>query len=177
MDCSSKASENALPISFNTDNSAALRWEVSNNLALSSASATSFVIDSKRVFSSSESGLSGSSSISIAPITSPRIAKGLVNELNKRGVTDIIGYDPKALETAEIELGDKIKYAGSVEEALEDSECALLITEWEEFNTLTPEDFKKHMKISNLVDGRRIFDYESFNEVLHFRAIGRIDLK
>jgi UDPglucose 6-dehydrogenase len=42
----------------------------------------------------------------------------VVNELRKRGVTDIIGYDPKANETAEVELGDKIKYADSIEEAL-----------------------------------------------------------
>ena len=100
----------------------------------------------------------------------------VVIELQKRGVTDIIGYDPKANKTAEIEMGDKIKYADSVEEALKESDCALLITEWEEFSKLTPQDFKKYMKIPNLVDGRRLYDYERFNEALPFRAIGRIDL-
>jgi UDPglucose 6-dehydrogenase len=101
----------------------------------------------------------------------------VVNELRKRGVTNIVGYDPKALQTAEEELGNKIKYANSVEEALNDSDCALLITEWEEFKNLTPEVFKKHMKTPNLVDGRRIYDYEEFNKSLPFRAIGRINLK
>ena len=101
----------------------------------------------------------------------------VVNELLKRGITDIIGYDPKANETAEIELGDSIKYAKSITEALYNSECALVITEWDEFKTLTPDDFKKHMKTPNLVDGRRAFDYDVFNKLLPFRAIGRTDLE
>ena len=100
----------------------------------------------------------------------------VVNELRKRGIQDIVGYDPKANETAEIELGDKIAYAISIEQALNGSECALLLTEWDEFKALTPEDFKKHMKTPNLVDGRRLYDYEEFNKSLPFRAIGRIDL-
>ncbi|MFW9969538.1 MAG: UDP-glucose dehydrogenase family protein [Candidatus Odinarchaeota archaeon] len=100
----------------------------------------------------------------------------VVNELRKRGVTDIIGYDPKALKTAEKELGSKISYAKSINEALKDSECALLITEWEEFKNLTPDDFKKYMRTPNLVDGRRLYDYNKFNESLPFRAIGRINL-
>ena len=101
----------------------------------------------------------------------------VVNELRKRGVSDIVGYDPKANETAKMEMGDKIKYADSIEDALKSSECALLITEWEEFKTLTPNDFKKYMMTQNLVDGRRIYDYNKFNKALQFRAIGRINLK
>jgi len=101
----------------------------------------------------------------------------VVNELRKRGITDIIGYDPKANKTAEVEMGDKIKYAESIEEALKNSECAIIITEWDEFKKLTPDDFKKQMKTPNLVDGRRIFDYDVFNRLLPFRAIGRTDLE
>lgn len=100
----------------------------------------------------------------------------VVNELRKRGVTDIIGYDPKALKTAEEEMGDKIQYADSKEEALRDSECALLITEWDDFKTLTPDDFRQLMKTPNLVDGRRLYDYDKYNDALLFRAIGRINL-
>ena len=101
----------------------------------------------------------------------------VVNELRKRGIQDIVGYDPKANETAEIELGDKISYAISIEQALNGSECALLLTEWDEFKNLTPEDFKRSMKTPNLIDGRRLFDYDIFNKALPFRAIGRINLE
>lgn len=98
----------------------------------------------------------------------------VVNELRKRGFTNIYGYDPKANETARITLGNKIKYAESIEEALKNSECALLITEWDEFKKLTPSDFKNFMKTPNLIDGRRIYNFNEFNNALPFRAIGRI---
>ncbi len=100
----------------------------------------------------------------------------VVNELKKRGVTDIVGYDPKALKTAEEEMGDKIQYANSIEEALKESECALLITEWDDFSVLTPIDFNKLMKTPNLVDGRRLYDYDTFSKALPFRTIGRVEL-
>jgi UDPglucose 6-dehydrogenase len=101
----------------------------------------------------------------------------VINELLKRKVTEIVGYDPKANKTAEAELDNKIKYANSIQEALKGSECAFLITEWDEFKKLTPEYFKKYMKTANLVDGRRIYDFEKFSKALPFRALGRIDLK
>jgi len=98
----------------------------------------------------------------------------VVNELLKRGASNIVGYDPKANDTAKMELGDKIQYAQSVEELLKDSDCALLITEWDEFKKLSPDDFKNSMRRPNLVDGRRIYDFKEFNKLLSFRAIGRI---
>jgi len=98
----------------------------------------------------------------------------VVNELLKRGASNIVGYDPKANDTAKMELGDKIQYAQSVEELLKDSDCALLITEWDEFKKLSPDDFKNSMRSPNLVDGRRIYDFKEFNKLLSFRAIGRI---
>jgi UDPglucose 6-dehydrogenase len=97
----------------------------------------------------------------------------VVNELLKRGVSDIIGYDPKANETAREVLGEKIQYAKSIPEALKGSECAFLITEWNEFKQLTPDFFKTHMKAVNLVDGRRIYDFNEFSTQIPFRTIGR----
>ena len=101
----------------------------------------------------------------------------VINELLRRNVTDIIGYDPKAKESAEEAIGSKIKYAETIEDALKDSECALIITDWDEFKKLTPNDFKKNMKVPNLIDGRRIYDYDEFNKALNFRAMGRVDPK
>jgi len=99
----------------------------------------------------------------------------VVNELEKREATNIIGFDPEAKETAKEVFGDKIQYADSIQEALKDSECALLITDWDEFKELTPEDFKAHMKTPNLIDGRRIYPYEDFKAEIPFRAMGRVD--
>ena len=97
----------------------------------------------------------------------------VISELIERGVTDIIGYDPKAIKEAKEIFGDKIKYSNSTKEALQGSECAFLITEWDEFKTLTPEVFKNTMKEPNLIDGRRIYPFKKFSKELSFRAIGR----
>ncbi|MHA1293119.1 MAG: UDP-glucose dehydrogenase family protein [Promethearchaeota archaeon] len=99
----------------------------------------------------------------------------VVSELKKRNVVDIVGYDPKAKETAKKVFGNNIKYAESIENALKDSECAFLITEWDEFKNLKPEFFIKHMKSPNLIDGRRIYNFDEFNSALKFRAIGRLN--
>lgn len=101
----------------------------------------------------------------------------VINELKKRGYHNIIGYDSEAKESARKVFGDKIEYADSVEEALEDSELALLVTEWDEYKKLTTADFKKYMKEPNLVDGRLIYPFEEFNKELSFRVIGRKELK
>ncbi|TXT57226.1 MAG: UDP-glucose 6-dehydrogenase AglM [Promethearchaeota archaeon] len=100
----------------------------------------------------------------------------IVNELRKRDVGEIIGYDPEAKETAREVFGNQINYADSVEEALKGSDCAILVTDWEDFKTITPETFKENLNNPNLVDGRRIFPFDEFSAKLNFKAIGRIKL-
>ncbi len=97
----------------------------------------------------------------------------VIYELIRRGCTDIVAYDPKANNAAKKILGNKIEYANSTEEALNGAECAFLITEWDEFKELGTGDFKKNMKVPNLIDGRRIYPFEEFSNDLSFRAIGR----
>jgi UDPglucose 6-dehydrogenase len=97
----------------------------------------------------------------------------IVKELKKRNVGEIISYDPEAKETAREVFGEDIKYANTTQEALKDSDCAILVTDWDEFKSLTPEIFKENLKSPNLVDGRRIFPFNEFSTKLNFRAIGR----
>ncbi len=59
----------------------------------------------------------------------------IINELNRRNATNIIGYDPKAKESAREVLGNKIEYANNIEELLKDADCAIITTEWDEFKT------------------------------------------
>jgi UDPglucose 6-dehydrogenase len=37
-------------------------------------------------------------------------------------------------------FGGDVEYAGSVEECLKDSECTIIVIEWDEFRKLKPED-------------------------------------
>ena len=81
-------------------------------------------------------------------------------------------YDPKAMESAKKIFGDAVEYARSLEDCLRGSECAIVVTEWEEFKRLKPEDFLRLMREPVVVDGRRIYDVELFSSKLKFAAVG-----
>lgn len=101
----------------------------------------------------------------------------IINELKRRNASNIIGYDPKAKESAREVLGNKIQYANNIEELLKDADCAIITTEWDEFKILKPSKFIRLMKNPFVIDGRRIFSFEEFDKELTFRAIGRVALK
>ena len=88
---------------------------------------------------------------------------------------DIIAYDPKAIPNAQerfIRDTIKISYAESIEACLKDAECCMILTEWDEFKSITPDMFKQHMKRSIVIDGRRIFNSDMRNIVDRYRGIG-----
>jgi len=95
----------------------------------------------------------------------------IVNELLRQGVI-VIAYDPVAANMAKSLFQNKIMYASSVKECLENAEGCILVTEWDEFKKLKPNDFVKIMKQPVVVDGRRIYDPEEFSKKLKFAAIG-----
>jgi UDPglucose 6-dehydrogenase len=86
--------------------------------------------------------------------------------------TKITAYDPAAIANAKSIFENKIKYASSPIECLKDADCCIIVTEWDEFKKLKPEDFKRNMKQPILIDGRRIYNQEEFTKKLKFAAIG-----
>lgn len=62
--------------------------------------------------------------------------------------------------------------AGSVEECLRGAHCCILVTEWEQFKHLEPEDFIKSMSEPVVIDARRVYDAEKFVHKLHFFGVG-----
>ncbi|MGB7064379.1 MAG: nucleotide sugar dehydrogenase, partial [Syntrophobacteria bacterium] len=88
---------------------------------------------------------------------------------------DIVAYDPKAITNAQerfIRDTIKISYAGSIEDCLKEAECCMILTEWEEFKSITPSMFNKYMKRSVIIDGRRIYNSDMHNLVDRYRGIG-----
>jgi UDPglucose 6-dehydrogenase len=81
-------------------------------------------------------------------------------------------YDPIAIPIAKTIFKNKIQYATSVSDCLKDADCCILVTEWEEFKRLKPEDFTKNMKQPILIDGRRTYNPEEFSQKIQFSAIG-----
>jgi len=67
----------------------------------------------------------------------------------------IVVHDPKAIENARNIFGDKISYHETAKDALKDSECAVVMTPWEEYKKLTKKDFQI-MRHPLIIDTRRI---------------------
>ena len=80
-------------------------------------------------------------------------------------------YDPMAMNNFRNLFKEKITYCTSIDECLKNSDCCCVLTEWDSFQKLKPEKFKKLMKNPNVVDARRIFNPKKF-ESINFRAIG-----
>jgi len=95
----------------------------------------------------------------------------IVRKLLEEGAKVVV-YDPKAMDNAKKIFGGDVEYAGSVEECLKNSECAIIVTEWDEFKNIKPEDFMRLMRNPAVVDGRRIYDPELYSRMLKFKAIG-----
>jgi UDPglucose 6-dehydrogenase len=47
-----------------------------------------------------------------------------------------------------------------------------VVTEWEEFQRSSPDDFVSLMRTPVVVDGRRIYDPRSYAKKVRYRAIG-----
>ena len=94
----------------------------------------------------------------------------IINQLLKQDAI-ITACDPMAVPKTKKILKEKIRYASSAIECLKDADCAVLVTEWEEFKKLKPETFIKNMRKPILIDGRRLYDPHEFKK-LRYIAIG-----
>jgi UDPglucose 6-dehydrogenase len=83
----------------------------------------------------------------------------------------VVLYDPKAMGVARKVFGGRVEYAHSSNECLAGADCAIVVTEWDEFKQLRPSDFGC-MRRMLLVDGRRIYRPSEFADRIEFKAIG-----
>ena len=78
----------------------------------------------------------------------------LVKRLLKLGAKIII-HDPKALKNARKIFHNNVKYVKSVPSALKDCQCAIIMTEWKEYEKINNKTIK-HMTKKVIIDSRRI---------------------
>jgi UDPglucose 6-dehydrogenase len=95
----------------------------------------------------------------------------IITQLLKEGA-NVTAYDPVAMPIAKAIFDNKIRYASSTLECIKDADACIVVTEWDEFKKLTPEDFTKNMKQPILIDGRRIYNSETFKTTMKFVALG-----
>ena len=79
--------------------------------------------------------------------------------LSKWGA-EVIAYDPVATENARKLLGDTIKYAASIGEAVYEADAVLIVTEWNEVKNLDLAELVRNMKEPIIFDGRNCFAEE-----------------
>jgi UDPglucose 6-dehydrogenase len=82
-------------------------------------------------------------------------------------------YDPVAASKADSMLAGA-RIAGSVAEALEGADAAVLVTEWPEFAELDWVEVRQRMRVPLIVDGRNFLDREALIEAgFTYEGIGR----
>jgi UDPglucose 6-dehydrogenase len=95
----------------------------------------------------------------------------IINKLIGEGA-NVTAYDPVAMPVAKTIFKTKIRYVTSAIECLRNADCCIIVTEWDEFKRLKPEDFTKNMRQPILIDGRRIYNAGEFSRKLEFAAVG-----
>ena len=77
---------------------------------------------------------------------------------------EVTAYDPIAMPEARRRLGDRIRYANSIYEAVEQADAILLTTEWKEFRLPAWQRIKEKMNTPLIIDGRNIYDPNELRE-------------
>ncbi|HST50114.1 UDP-glucose dehydrogenase family protein [Jatrophihabitans sp.] len=92
--------------------------------------------------------------------------------VGRRGATVQI-YDPEANASAQ-RLHPELVYAGSLEEAVDQADLVMLLTEWSIFRAMDPDTIGARVAQRNLVDGRNVLDPAQWRAAgWAYRALGR----
>lgn len=73
-------------------------------------------------------------------------------------------YDPAAMQEAKWRIGDTIRYADNMYDAVLDADALVLLTEWKQFRLPSWQVIKKTMKGNIIIDGRNIYDPAELSE-------------
>ncbi|MCG3226715.1 MAG: UDP-glucose/GDP-mannose dehydrogenase family protein [Candidatus Heimdallarchaeota archaeon] len=97
----------------------------------------------------------------------------IINLLLKEGAS-VVATDPIAIEEAKKLLKHKnLEFVTSADEALNEADACVLVTEWREYTHLPFENFIDKMKSPIIIDGRRQYNYEKMREKgIRYRGIG-----
>ncbi len=100
-------------------------------------------------------------------------ALDIISTLCKSGA-NITAYDPAAIEEARPLLPESVVYVASAQDCLKGADCAVVVTEWNEFRALTPHIFQSLMAGPILVDLRNIYEPNVMREHgIDYTSIGR----
>lgn len=96
--------------------------------------------------------------------------------LNRRASLTV--YDPEAIKNTQRHFGASIHYASNMYECVENSECLVIVTEWNEFRK---PDFARMAQCMNrriVFDGRNMYHpYDMQMEGFEYYSVGRPDVQ
>lgn len=97
----------------------------------------------------------------------------LAEELVKAGAKVQV-YDPEAMNTARVLLGDKVTYAANEYDALNNADCLAIVTEWNEFRSPDFDRISSTLKNKLIFDGRNLYHTGQMLELgYNYYSIGR----
>lgn len=97
----------------------------------------------------------------------------IMNALLEKGVKLRV-FDPEAMPNIERKFGDKLYYASSMYDALEDVDGLVICTEWSIFRTPDFDKIRKAMNRHVVFDGRNLYNTGDMQkESFHYFSIGR----
>ena len=97
----------------------------------------------------------------------------LIDKLVEAGA-EVVAFDPEAMDNVQKLIGDKIAYAKSEYEAIQDADALLICTEWSVFRNPDFDKLKEGMADTVIFDGRNLFDVHRMTEMgFYYQSIGR----
>ncbi len=98
----------------------------------------------------------------------------IINHLQDKGAK-IRAFDPVAEENAKkLKQFNDVIFTMKPEEAIEDADALVILTEWDEFRSFDLQKVKDKMKSPIIFDGRNIYDLEKMKELgFKYYSIGR----
>lgn len=88
----------------------------------------------------------------------------------------ISACDPIAVENAKRLNLSRVKYSKDYQNALKDADACILVTRWQEYENIRPEEFKQLMKTPVVFDGRMVYNKDLFkNSGVKYFSIGLVE--
>jgi UDPglucose 6-dehydrogenase len=84
-------------------------------------------------------------------------ALSIIRLLNMEGVV-IKAYDPKVTKESLDTIGPGVEIVDNMGDAISGADVIAILTEWEEFQTLNPDNVAKLVRERNIVDGRNVLN-------------------
>jgi UDPglucose 6-dehydrogenase len=101
----------------------------------------------------------------------------MMNGLLEKGA-ELTVFDPEAMPNIQRKFGDRLTYADSMYNALENADALLICTEWSIFRTPDFSKIKKLLKSPTIFDGRNLYNVNDLqSEGFTYISIGRKEIR